>query len=34
MEFKEIQVEILRGSCNFPSGNIHLSATGDLSWRP
>lgn len=25
MEFKEIQVEILRGSCNFPSGNIHLS---------
>ena len=20
MEFKEIQVEILRGSCNFPSG--------------
>ncbi|MCM0298240.1 hypothetical protein J8K92_06235 [Bacteroides fragilis] len=25
MEFKEIQVEILRGSCNFPSGSIHLS---------
>ncbi|MCS2691677.1 hypothetical protein NXY29_00795 [Bacteroides fragilis] len=25
MEFKEIQVEILRGSCNFPSGNIYLS---------